>query len=137
VQNWSALRPQFLSFVVASCPASAPLGPALWWWAIIKPDRLSIWRGLGVGALGGLLVHPLVLYLLFEEAYLTRQSAPLSLGAPTNPFLDLISAVLGSVMTILLAGWITAPMGALAGGVIALLQSKSGRQERWRAALAG
>ena len=104
---------------------------------IIKPDRLSVWRGVGVGALGGLLVHPVVLYLLFVEAFLTRQSAALSLGAPTNPFLDLISAVLGAVMTVLLAGWITVPMGALAGGLIALLQSKSGCRERWRTALAG
>jgi hypothetical protein len=137
VQDWSALSPHHLPFVVASCLASALLGPALWWWAIIKPDHLSVRRGVGVAVLGGLLVHPLVLYLLFVAAYLTRQSAPLSLGNPTNPLLDLISAVLGAVMTVLLAGWITVPMGALAGGVIALLQIKSGCQDRWRAALAG
>jgi hypothetical protein len=137
VQDWSALSPQYLPFMVASCLSSALLGPALWWWAIIKPDHLSVRRGVGVGVLGGLLVHPLVLYLLFVAAYLTRQSAPLSLGNPTNPLLDLISAALGAVMTILLAGWITVPMGALAGGVIALLQIKSGCHDRWRAPLAG
>ncbi len=123
-------------FATTSCLVSAALGPVLWWWVIIKPDRLRVRRGIGVGALGGILAHPLVLYILFVEAYVTRQSTPF-FGNPTNPFLDLISAVLGAVVTVLYAGWITVPIGALAGGVTALLQSRSGCQGRWRAALAG
>src|SRR5262245_48698124 len=66
--------PRFITFVVASCLVSALLGPVLWWWAIIKPDRLSVRRGIGVGALGGILAHPLVLYVVFVEAYLTREN---------------------------------------------------------------
>jgi hypothetical protein len=130
------LAPRFMTFVVASCLIAALLGPALWWWAIIKPDRLSTRRGIGVGALGGILVHPLVLYTLFVEAYLTRQSTALPVGNPTNPLLDLVSALLGGIMSVLFAGWITVPIGAMAGWIIALLQSRSGSQERWRAALA-
>ncbi|HEY7091555.1 MAG TPA: hypothetical protein VH393_00150 [Ktedonobacterales bacterium] len=135
--DWRGLVPGFVTFLVASCLAAAFLGPALWWRAIIQPDRLTVPRGAGIGALGGILVHPVVLYVLFVEAYFTGQSIALPIGTPTNPLLDIISAILGAVVSVLFAGWITAPIGALAGAIIAALQSKNGCQERWRAALTG
>ena len=102
-------------------------------------------RGIGLGALGGVLAHPFVLYVLFVQAYLSGKDSALHLGNPTNPLLDIVSATLsrrhclgavGAVMTILFTGWITAPIGAVAGGMITLLQVESGCQDSWRAALA-
>jgi hypothetical protein len=137
VQDWAVLAPGFVPFVIASCLGSAVLGPALWWWAIVKPGHLSGRRGVGVGALGSVLVHPVVWYALFVEAYRSGRGTIFAGLLATNPLRDLLSALAGSVLSLLLAGWITAPIGALAGGILALLQSKSGCQERWRAALAG
>ena len=130
------VAPGFAPFVIASCLVSAVLGPALWWWAIVKPGRLSVRRGIGVGGLGGILVHPLVWYALFVEAYLSGRSTVFLGLLVTNPVKDILSALVVAVISLLWAGWITVPIGALVGGILALLQSKSGCQERWRAALA-
>jgi hypothetical protein len=93
-------------------------------------------RGIGVGGLGGILVHPLVWYALFVEAYLSGRSTVFLGLLVTNPVKDILSALVVAVISLLWAGWITVPIGALVGGILALLQSKSGCQERWRAALA-
>jgi hypothetical protein len=136
-QAWrESVSPPFVTFVVASCLVSALLGPVLWWWAIVKVGRLSVRRGIGVGALGGILGHPLVWYTLFIEAYLTGQRTVLGIPLVTNPFMDVASALMMAIISVELAGWITVLVGAVAGGTMALLQSLSGCQERWRAALA-
>lgn len=121
-------------FSVAAPLAAALLGPCLWWWAIIKPGRLSVRRGIGIGVLGSILAHPLAWYAALVLAYLTGQTTVAGLLV-TNPLLDLLGAVILAPFSLLWVGWITALVGGVAGGMIALLQSLYGCSDRWRTAL--
>src|SRR5215469_16978181 len=70
-------------FYLAAPLAAALLGPGLWWWAIIKPGRLSVRRGIGVGVLGACLAHPLAWYIALVLAVLRGQSTIASINVAT------------------------------------------------------
>jgi hypothetical protein len=125
---------QVAVFYLAAPLAAALLGPCLWWWAIIKPDRLSVRRGIGVGVLGASLAHPLVWYMALVLAFLTGEQ-PVPFMLITNPVQDLLEALSLAWFSLILVGWITALVGGVAGGAIAQLQSAYGCSGRWRAAL--
>lgn len=130
------IPPDYKAILFAAPLASAVLGPSLWWGAIIKPGRLSVRRGIAVGALIGFIAHPVVWYIALVLAFLTRQ--PTVAGAQvTNPLLDLLTALSLATISLIFAGWLTVLIGGAVGGMIALLQSMSGCRERWRAALSG
>jgi hypothetical protein len=116
--------------------AAALLGPCLWWGAIIKPGRLSVRRGIGVGVLGACLAHPLAWYIALVLALLTgeRTMAGMYLTS-TNPVKYLFAPLTLAGFSLIFVGWITALIGGVAGGAVALLQSVSGCTQRWRAAL--
>jgi hypothetical protein len=128
------ILPSFTVFYVAAPLASALLGVCLWWWAIIKPGRLSVRRGIGVGVLGATLAHPLAWYLALVLGYLTGETAVAGVLV-NNPLLDIPGALILAPFSLLWVGWITALVGGIAGGVVALLQSKSGCSERWQASM--
>lgn len=135
--SWREVAPRgYGAFVLAVALVAAMLGATLWWLAIIRPDRLSVRRGIGVGAFGGLLAHPLVWYAILVVAFLTGQPTVLGVFQVANPLVDLVAAAVLSVFSLVWAGWLTALLGGLTGGTIAALQSRFGCQERWRAALA-
>lgn len=121
-------------FYLAAPLAAALLGPYLWWRAIIKPDRLSVRRGIGVGVLGASLAHPLAWYLALVLAFLTGEQTVAGILV-TNPLLDLLAPLFLAPFSLIYVGWITALVGGVAGGATALLQSAYGCSERWRAAL--
>jgi len=125
---------QIAAFYLAAPLASALLGPCLWWSAIIKPGRLSLRWGIGVGVLGASIAHPLAWYAVLFLAFLTGERTVASIQV-TNPVQDLISSLFLAWFSLIYVGWITALVGGVAGGVIALLQSVSGCSRRWRAAL--
>jgi phosphotransferase system glucose/maltose/N-acetylglucosamine-specific IIC component len=134
-QNWWAmLPPDYKPLPLFAGMASAVLGPAFWWWIIIKPGRLSVRRGILVGALVGIVAHPVVLYAAFVSAYFAGHQTVMSFQV-TNPLRDLVTAIVVAVFSVIIAGWLTALIGGVFGGVIALLQSVSGCRGRWRAAL--
>jgi hypothetical protein len=135
-QNWWAtIPPDFTTFPLIASLASALLGPALWWRMIIKPGRLSVRRGIAVGALAGIIAHPIVWYAALALAYLTGRPTVATTILVTNPLQDLLSAIVLAIFSVLFVGWLTALIGGVVGGVIALLQSMSGCRERWQAAL--
>jgi hypothetical protein len=69
------------------------------------------------GALTGLLSHPLAWYLAIVYHY--ANGAQSSLGEPTlNPVEGLGGSLLFSLGSWLLVGWITVPVGALAGWLL-------------------
>ena len=137
VETWRVSQlDRYTAFLVAAPLVALVLGPPLWWWFIVKPGWLGVRRGVGVGVLGGLLAHPLVWYAVLVAAFLTGQPTVAGVLQVTNPFVDLFGAVALSAVTLIWVGWITALVGGLAGGMIALLQVRCGCRERWRAALA-
>ncbi len=127
---------QVAVFYFAAPLAAALLGPYLWWWAIIKPGRLSVRRGIGVGVLGASLAHPLAWYMALVLAFLTGEQTVAGILA-TNPLQaqDLLAPLFLAPFSLIYVGWITALVGGVAGGAIALLQSTHGCSGRWRAAL--
>ena len=121
-------------FYLAAPLAAALLGPCLWWWAIIKPDRLSVRRGIGVGVLGASLAHPLTWYIALVLAFFTGEPTVAGLLV-FNPLQDLLASLFLAPFSLIYVGWITALVGGVAGGAITLLQSAYGCSGRWRAAL--
>lgn len=132
----ATIRPDYRVLLLAASLASAAIGPALWWWMIIKPGRLSVRRGICVGALAGSIAHPIVWYVALVLAFLTGQPTVAGILV-TNPLQDLLSAIVLALVSLLFVGWLTALIGGAVGGVIALLQSMSGCRGRWQAALSG
>jgi hypothetical protein len=128
----------YAEFYLAAPIAAALLGPCLWWWVIIRPDRLSVRRGIGVGALSACLAHPLAWYIALVLAFFMGER---TLGGVTggvtvtNPAQDLGASLILAGFSLLYVGWITTLLGGAAGGGIALLQSVSGSARRWRAVL--
>jgi hypothetical protein len=135
-QSWRAtLPPDYKPLPFIACLSSAALGPAFWWWIIVKPGRLSVRRGIFTGALVGTITHPVVWYAAFVLAFFTGHSTAVVLV--TNPLVDLVTAIGMAAYSLVIAGWLTALIGGAVGGVIALLQSVSGCRGRWQAALSG
>lgn len=129
----------YAEFYLAAPMAAALLAPCLWWWAIIQPGRLSVRRGIGVGVLGACLAHPLAWYIALVLAFLTgaRTMGGITGGITvTNPAQDFFTSLILAGFSLLYVGWITALIGGIAGGGIALLQSVSGCARRWRVDLA-
>lgn len=99
------------------------LGPYLWWGLIIKPRRLTVKRGIAVGVLGSLLAHPLAWFLTALTSFQTMYFAY---------YIEM--AFFLSLASLILAGWLTALIGGVAGAVVARLQINCRCQQRWYAA---
>lgn len=101
---------------VAAPLAALLIGPLFWWRFLLKPNRLTLQRGIAVGLLGSVVAHPLTWYLANLLAFL--------LGRPTggmgvlvmNPLLDLVGCLVIAPFSLLYAGWLTALLGGVIGG---------------------
>ncbi len=133
---WTTIPPNLMAVPLTASVTSAILGSALWWRVIIRPGRLSVRRGIGVGALTAAIAHPVVWYVALVLAFLTGQQTVVGVQV-TNPLQDLISAVFLATFSLIFVGWPTVLIGGIAGGVTASLQALSGCQRRWQAALSG
>jgi hypothetical protein len=99
----------------------------LWWLIIERPCRRSVAAGIVVGALGGLLSHPVCWYVQILAANIGYWV--LRLGAysssldepPVDPLNGLWSAFVLSLWSLLFFGWVTIPSGGIIGGVFARL----------------
>lgn len=107
---WAKIPPGLAAFPLIASLASAALGPALWWWMIIKSGRLSVRRGICVGALAGSIAHPIVWYVALVLAFLTGQPTVAGILV-TNPLQDLLSAIVLALISLLFVGWLTALIG--------------------------
>ncbi len=121
-------------FYLAAPLASGLLIPYLWWCLIIKPSRLSVSIGIGIGLLGSIIAHPLAWYLALLFAFLIREKTVASIVVG-NPLENLMGCLFLSLFSLIEVGWITILIGCLAGGCIAFFQSKCHCSERWQQAL--
>lgn len=81
------------------------VGLPAWWRFVAKPNTITLRRGVVVGALSGLVAHPLLWLCILP-----------SLG------FGLILVLPVSALSLIFVGWITAAVGAIAGGLLIRLQ---------------
>lgn len=92
------------------------------WWAMASDEPVSLRRGVIAGAVTGILSH-----VTFWAAVVVTTAIQ---GRPFFGPLENVAAVgVFSLVGILVAGVITAPIGAVAGALVALLQSRLGSTE--------
>lgn len=110
--------------MVYSAPLAAAMSMALLWWRFFSRGRpVTMLRGVGVGVLASLLAHPLAWLLAIVLAYIADQRG--SLGEPVvNPLQGIPVALLYSLFSLVLVGWLTALLGAAGGGLLAYLQAR-------------
>jgi fumarate reductase subunit D len=80
-------------------------------------SRPTFWRGFGLGALVGILSHPLAWFLFSIILYASGALGARNAG-PIQALRDILSF---SVLSLLLVGWITAPLGGAVGGYLGFL----------------
>jgi hypothetical protein len=106
----------------------------LWYWLIERHRRFTVARGVVTGALVGLLSHPLFWYLFLLDSWLRYQlyGQPISsLGEPPmNPLDALAAALIYTLWSWFLVGWITAVVGAVTGGITTGLIARSRGEQR-------
>jgi hypothetical protein len=118
--------PTIIILSLAATLSAALLGPLLWWLLIIRPDRLTVGRGVLVGILGSLAAHPLTWFLLL----VTTQT----IFNPNTAFPNAIGGFLWqipylSIYSLFLAGWLTTLIGGVVGAVFAKTVARLGWKE--------
>jgi hypothetical protein len=109
--------------ILTSMIAAFIAGTILWRTVFGHGRRPTFWRGAGVGALIVVMAQPLAWYLLFLLLYFTGE--PGSFPATTvHPLGGLWASLPASVMSLLLFGWITIPVGGLIGGGLGYVSGK-------------
>jgi hypothetical protein len=111
-EDWQALR--------YAAPPAAFLASMFFWRLLVsgKSHKLML-RGAAAGGLTGLFSHPLAWYLAILYFYFS--DARSSLGEATlNPLEGIPASCLYAIVSLLAAGWITVPLGAAVGGLMAV-----------------
>jgi len=104
--------------VVASGLAAFAVSFVLWR-GLCPPGRpFSARRGALAGALTGLLAHPVAWYLAIVLNYL-RGRASFPGNRPIGPIEGLGASFVFAFFGLLLTGWLTVPVGAIAGWLLA------------------
>jgi hypothetical protein len=110
-------------FVGISPVAAFLTGFVLWWSLMTLRPRISILFGLLVGALIGILAHPMAWYLAILWMYFSGETG--SLGeAPLNPVEGVFYAPVYALPSLLIVGWLSVPLGLIGGGLVAYIQSR-------------
>jgi len=89
-------------------------GFASWWAILARPSTHTVGRGLGAGALVGFLSHPLAWYFAILVNYISGNQ-PAAGGESMDPLQGIAGAVVFSLGSLACVGWLTVPLGALAG----------------------
>lgn len=132
--TWSLLAGATLALAAApfTLPPPVPgtiLLPAVFitgtvvWWAMVSDDAVSLRRGVIAGALTGVLSH--VTFWTAVVATAALQGTPLF-----GPLENVAAVGVFSLVGLLVTGVFTAAAGAVAGAVIASLQTRFGSAER-------
>ena len=105
---------------ISSAGIAAFLAPCFIWYIMIeRRERISVSRGITVGALGAALAHLVCWYLFILSNYIEK----LYLGKLTEyilgPLEGILAALTYSFVSLLLFGLIILPIGALIGGCYA------------------
>lgn len=108
----------------ASTVAAAVIGVLIWTIVQAIVPRLNVLHGIAAGLVVGLVAHYPAWY--FATLYFFFTGARSSLGEATlNPVDGLGGSLIFTLASLFLTGWITAPVGAVAGAALALFQSRS------------
>jgi hypothetical protein len=102
--------------------AAGLLGAGFWHWIISEPAHPSWPRGAIVGALTGVLAHPLAFWLTAMGQLLTVGTS--REGLFNDLFVAPMLALLLSFISWTMIGWGTAVAGTLLGVVLAIIQEK-------------
>lgn len=106
---------------IAAALAAGLLGALCWRLLVGAATTRLLQRGAIAGALTGALAHPLTWYLLILYFYAT--GAQSSLGEPTlNPIEGVPGSLVLSLGSLLVVGWLTVPLGALCGALLAYVR---------------
>ena len=114
-------------FFAVYAGAAAFLTPTLLWRLIVaRTEAYTILRGALTGAISGVLSHFVTWYLFILSSnvcYWAFGGCKDSLGeGPMNPLEGLAGAAGLSFFSLLFFGWITVPIGAILGGLLARSQ---------------
>lgn len=104
---------QWNSFYLAAPAAALLVGIPAWYRFVVIPRRVTIGRGIAIGAVGSIIAHPVMWILL---ALFTPSMAGLSQIWPLLAVYILYGLILG--------GWITTPLGVLSGVLLIHLQRR-------------
>lgn len=103
--------------------AASLVGGLLWAKVALQGTAsASVRRGALVGGLIGFVAHPVFWYI--GAVYAWAFYEPGAAGEYLGPIHGLWGALLLSLVSWLLAGWVTVPVGALTGGLLAALWRK-------------
>lgn len=102
--------PELSILSLAASLGALVVGIPAWYQFIMLPRHATIRRGIAVGAIGSIIVHP-VMWML---AYLLAKQTVFGTGDT--------SLMVWAILSLLYAGWITTPCGALTGVVLVSLQ---------------
>jgi hypothetical protein len=107
-------------------PIAAFLSGFLTWWSLVARSRSYSWvRRACAGALAAVLGHYICCYLVMVSAFLSQALAfipPIPGTSAPNPFESIFWAGPLALWSLVLVGWITVPIGAAIGGVMATRQ---------------
>lgn len=105
--------------VLPGCAGGAAFltGIATWWLILARPQIHSLGRGLGAGALVGILSHPFAWYFFGLIAYFS--GAEPGVDEIMDPLQLLLGAVVFSLGSWACVGWLTVPLGAMSGAAFA------------------
>jgi hypothetical protein len=113
-------------FAVYAFMAAFIVASSLWWLILARRRTYSLGRGAVAGALAGLLSHYVCWYLLIlgsNVCYWVWGGCRSSLGEPPiDPLNALWAAAVFSAGSLLFFGWLTVPIGALIGSLVAVRQ---------------
>ncbi len=123
---WKAQGGGWEAFPACAGVAALMTGFASWWLIVASPGNHSLGRGLWAGALVGILSHPLAWYLAILVNYLS--GAEPAVDEAMDPLRGLWGSVVFSIGSWACVGWLTVPLGALAGaGISSVMRWLSGK----------
>ncbi len=113
----SAEETQTTQLSLSAALAALLTGLFFWWLFILRPRRITPGRGAWVGVVGSAAAHPLTWLFVWRLAALLGNDSLLFVEASkmSNPAQVLLYVAFFSFYSLMLAGWLTALLGGLAG----------------------
>lgn len=103
--------------IIGASAAAFLLSYIFWGFFILKKEISSYIRGIVVGMWIAMISHPVMWYLFLLFGYVFQIKGSMG-GDPMNPWQGLWAALVYSVPSLLLAGWLTIPLGAGTGAFL-------------------
>jgi hypothetical protein len=101
----------------------------VWWLSVARPRQAGVARGAVAGLISGLVAHPVTWYILicFNWALiaLSIRDGPSAGQEPMTPLSGLLGALVYSLASIVVMGWITIPVGAVVGALVGGWQARA------------